>query len=352
MVETKGKDRRAFDIAKAALDSMMSHGVVPDPQNFTVWYEYCSGLNPDISAAIDAAINEKVAFTAERSRELYEQFFGLDQVANVVHETGHQIQEQVGEILASLGEAGRDQSAFGEKLAGITGQMSESMSSDAMSGLVRDVLQETRDIITKNATLESKLENSSREIETLQQDLGEVRREAMTDGLTGIANRKHFDLVLRKEATEAAESGEGLCLLLTDIDHFKKFNDTYGHRVGDEVLRVVARTLKDGVKGRDTAARYGGEEFAVILPQTSLQDAVTVADQIRVTLASRNLQNRKTGDSYGKVTLSIGVARYRPGESTDELVERADAALYRAKDAGRNRVETESVREQILGLAG
>ena len=346
------KDCRAYAIAKAALDSMIGHGVDPSPQNYTVWYEYCSGQNPAIGTAIDETIRDKIPFTAERSREIYERFSGFNEVAGLVQETGHQVREQVDEILASLGQAGRDQSAFGEKLAGFSDQLSEDMSSDAVAGTVGGILQETQDIMAKNAALEAKLEESSREIDNLQQHLGEMKREAMTDGLTGIANRKHFDLVLGSETTVAADSGDSLCLLLTDIDHFKNFNDTYGHRVGDEVLKVVARTLKDGIKGRDTPARYGGEEFAVILPQTSLEDAVTVADQIRVTLASRNLQNRKTGDSYGKVTLSIGVARYRPGESPDELIERADAALYRAKGAGRNRVETESVREQISGLAG
>ncbi len=151
-------------------------------------------------------------------------------------------------------------------------------------------------------------------------------------------------------AAEALQERDDLCLLLMDIDHFKKFNDTFGHQVGDEVLKVVARTLKEGVKGRDTPARYGGEEFAVILPQTSLKNAVVVAEQIRTTLASRKLQNRKTGADYGFVTLSIGVSKYRFGESLEALIQRADEALYLGKNRGRNRVVEESELESV-GLA-
>jgi len=115
-----------------------------------------------------------------------------------------------------------------------------------------------------------------------------------------------------------------------------------GHPVGDKVLRIVARSLREGLKGRDTSARYGGEEFAIILPQTRLKDAAIVADQIRQGLAARKIVNRQTDEDYGTVTLSIGVAEYRYGEPLTDLIRRADDALYRAKRSGRNRVELES----------
>ena len=340
------------EASKSALDLMARHGIEASPQNYTVFFGYCGGAEPAVARAVDQALKNEDGLAQDRIQEIYEKHFGFERHAGAVQETGQKIRSMVGEILDSLGEAGRDQSAFGEKLAGFSGKLTEGATGEDAGVLVQGILSETHEILAKNQALEARLNESSREIDDLREHLEEVQREAMTDALTGIANRKNFDFTLNQEIAAAAKTSKDLCLLLADIDHFKKFNDTYGHQVGDEALKVFARTLKDGVKGRDTPARYGGEEFAVILPETSLGDAVTVADHIRETLASRELQNRKTGDSYGKVTLSIGVARYRPGESLDALVERADAALYRAKDNGRNRVETETLEEQLASKAG
>ncbi len=173
----------------------------------------------------------------------------------------------------------------------------------------------------------------------MRDQLEDARREAMTDALTGIANRKMFDFVLRQCALDAMEIGEPLSLLMIDIDHFKQFNDTHGHHIGDQVLRLLAAVLKQSVKGQDTPARYGGEEFAVVLPQTTLANAVKLAEAIRVRVSRRSVINRATSQRLGSFTVSIGAAQFRPGEPLRLLVERADHALYAAKHAGRNRVE-------------
>jgi diguanylate cyclase len=142
--------------------------------------------------------------------------------------------------------------------------------------------------------------------------------------------------------------------MLTDIDYFKKFNDSYGHLTGDQVLRLVAIAVKQNVKGQDVAARYGGEEFAIVLPQTRLDDAMVLADQIRQTMRRRRIVRKETRDDFGTITLSIGAACYRPGEPLAEIVRRADAALYFAKNNGRNRAasETEVEKQPAAGRAG
>src|SRR5207245_4474569 len=131
--------------------------------------------------------------------------------------------------------------------------------------------------------------------------------------------------------------GEALSLMLTDIDQFKRFNDVFGHLTGDQVLRLVAHSVKQNVKGQDIAARYGGEEFAVLLPNTALRQALTVADHIRRAVMTKELMKRSTGEHLGRVTVSVGVAMLKPGDDTDSLIERADACLYAAKRNGRNR---------------
>jgi diguanylate cyclase len=129
---------------------------------------------------------------------------------------------------------------------------------------------------------------------------------------------------------------------MTDIDHFKNFNDTWGHLTGDQVLRLVAMSLKQNVKGQDVAARYGGEEFAVILPNTVLRAALTVGDHIRRAVMSKELMKRSTGQNLGRVTISLGCATAHKGDTAQSLIARADACLYAAKRNGRNRVICET----------
>ena len=136
----------------------------------------------------------------------------------------------------------------------------------------------------------------------------------------------------------AFANGQPLSLLMLDIDHFKSFNDSYGHLTGDQVLRLVGMSLRQTIKGQDITARYGGEEFAVVLPKTALRQALTVADHIRRAIMAKELRKKSTCEILGRVTISVGVSMLKPGDDTDSLIERADACLYAAKRNGRNRV--------------
>jgi diguanylate cyclase len=160
----------------------------------------------------------------------------------------------------------------------------------------------------------------------------------MTDGLTGLANRKCFDRKLEQAVETALETSTPLALIMADLDHFKEFNDKHGHPIGDQVLRIVGSALTQRVKGEDTAARYGGEEFGIILPMTSVGGAAALADDIRTTISSKKLIKKGGKTDYGVITMSLGATCYLPGEPLNEFIERADAALYQAKEYGRNRV--------------
>ncbi|HXF89855.1 MAG TPA: GGDEF domain-containing protein [Xanthobacteraceae bacterium] len=193
----------------------------------------------------------------------------------------------------------------------------------------------------ENRALEARLQASKREIQNLQTKLHIARCESLTDPLTQITSRKGFDQALETGITKAELARSPLSLLLIDIDHFKRFNDTFGHLVGDSVLRLVASVIKESVKGQDTAARYGGEEFAVILPNTSLADATTVAENIRTAVMSKEMVVRSTGQRLGRITISIGVAELHIDEFGKSLIARADRCLYAAKERGRNQVVSE-----------
>ncbi|MEX0299947.1 MAG: GGDEF domain-containing protein, partial [Kordiimonas sp.] len=205
---------------------------------------------------------------------------------------------------------------------------------------IQSMIMETKRFQKANEELQKKLEQSSEEIEFLQHNLVKAEKESYTDALTGIANRKKFDGKLTREMAKAENNGTSLCLAVGDIDFFKKFNDSYGHQVGDQVLRLVARSLHENVKGSDLAARYGGEEFALVLPNTEIDDAFKLVESIRTTIASRRIRNKKKDQDFGTVTLSLGIAQFKAGDVASDFLGRADAALYEAKNSGRNKTVT------------
>jgi diguanylate cyclase len=220
-------------------------------------------------------------------------------------------------------------------------------------------MAETRKMKLRSSALEKRFADSNDEIVELRRNLDEMRTAATTDALTGIANRKLFDIRIREYADDCARNGEPMTLLMGDVDHFKNFNDEHGHQVGDHghqvgdmVLRLVARTMAECVRGRDFVARYGGEEFVVLLPKTGLEGSFAVAENIRNTISSKRLALKSTGKTLGLVTISFGVAQFKPGETLEEFIARADGGLYAAKKHGRNRVESlEPMASEICRVA-
>jgi diguanylate cyclase len=217
-------------------------------------------------------------------------------------------------------------------------KLSTAVDRETVKPIVDMLVMATGEMRATNTALEERLTLSKTEISNLQQNLEAIRAESLTDPLTGLGNRKYFDRMIDVAVQNALANNEPLSLLMFDIDHFKSFNDSFGHLTGDQVLRLVSNSLKQTIKGQDITARYGGEEFAVVLPNTALRQALTVADHIRRAVMAKELKKKSTGEILGRVTISVGVSMLKPGDDTDALIERADACLYAAKRNGRNRV--------------
>jgi diguanylate cyclase len=238
--------------------------------------------------------------------------------------------------MAMIRAAAGNASSYSENLATVSQQLGAGADEPGVRAIVASLVHATKEMEKNNHALEERLAASKQEIDALQENLQTVRTESLTDPLTALANRKYLDEALLKAVGQAHAEGEPLSLLMMDVDHFKLFNDSYGHPIGDHVLRLVAMSMRQNVRGQDTAARYGGEEFVVVLPGTPLAGAITVADHIRCAVMSKELIRRSTGEHLGRVTISLGAAALRPGDTPQRLLERADSCLYAAKRKGRN----------------
>jgi diguanylate cyclase len=333
-------------LAKNAMQRMSEHEVPPTPDNFLVWYTYLSKGDADIVHRIDRMLETGQAFTADACNALYLRCVAFsddamdDKRDSALLSASTDMEQSVTHVMSLLAEAGADAERYSATLESAGGDLASAGAVGQVRSIVSNLVEETQRVADQNRKVNERLEQSNREIADLNVRIADVRKEAMCDALTGLQNRRAFDSQLQLAINESRDTGNSLSLLMLDIDHFKKFNDTHGHQLGDQVIKLVSRCLTDCTKGHDTAARYGGEEFAIVLPETELEGALAVASQICETVANQHIRRKSTGETLGNVTISIGAARFSGSEQPEELIERADTALYAAKNAGRNRVES------------
>jgi diguanylate cyclase len=349
MMATSGDEHeRTMAFAEIALGQIKALRQPATPRNFEVWYAYATGYHPSLNETINEILSRTGRLADSDIEKIYETYLSPIRLTDRIGKVGDRVIDEIDQVMAMVDAAVGSASNYSENLAGVSLHI-PSADREGLRGIVESLVQTAKEMEDVNHTLEERLSASKREINQLQENLETVRHESLTDPLTSLANRKFFDQALQEAISEAVSDNESMSLLMTDIDHFKTFNDTYGHLTGDQVLRLVALSVKQNVKGQDIAARYGGEEFAIILPNTVLRSAATVADHIRRAVMSKELMKRSTGEHLGRITISIGVATLRRDDSVQSLIGRADACLYAAKRAGRNRVICETDPEVTTG---
>ncbi|MEM7043923.1 MAG: GGDEF domain-containing protein [Pseudomonadota bacterium] len=331
------------EISRAVIAKLDELCVSMTPENYAVWYHDIANANPDLSKTLRLIEAQGKPISNDICAQVYQRFYGSGQQTRLIDETCERMEKTMNRILSQMGSVATGSNEYGQALEGFQSQLTEPESVSQVRDMLKEMLSETRNMQDRTRQLEQALDESTKELASISDHLVAARQQALTDGLTGIANRRCFDERLEQLTIEATRDDEPLCLLIGDIDHFKSFNDTHGHRVGDKVLKQVALTLTQCIKGRDLAARYGGEEFAVILPQTDMEGAEKVSEQIRQSIAKKKIKMKSSGETLGAITISIGASQYVPGESLSALVDRADQGLYRAKREGRNRTVTELI---------
>jgi diguanylate cyclase len=334
--------KRALGYASTAMALLKRGSIPPYPQFFELLYTYATGVNIALNARMNSIFKDGEQPTIDIAQRLYDEFLRANDVDDRITSVSQRMSARIEAVHDAIDSAMATANSYSGSLRTATGDLENGVDSTALKAMSLRLLKETRRMQDTNRRLEQQLVASRDDIESLQRDLDEVRRESLLDPLTKIFNRKCFDEGLVKAIEEAVSNGEPLSLVMLDIDHFKAFNDVFGHQTGDQVLRLVAMTLKSNTKNRDLAARYGGEEFAAILPSTDLNSATALCESVRKAIHAKELLKRSTNEKLGRITASFGVASLQPTDTAASFIERADRCLYAAKHAGRNKVVSET----------
>jgi diguanylate cyclase len=328
---------RSAELLRLALAHMGRCEAAFNPITFTVCYEYAAGINPRLTEALDSLQAGGQAVDDAAMLQLYQAHIRPPDGEAVAH-IGLQMQQVMRHVAQSATQAGLRAGAYGEQLSGLSRDLAQ-QGGEPLAPRLNELLAGTADMQTAVQALQRQVQTSQFEIERLRGDLNHARDEALQDALTGVLNRKGFDRHLAQLLDEQHGPLASHCLLMFDIDHFKQVNDNHGHVVGDRVIQAVAEILRStAAVTSGAAARYGGEEFAILLPKTTLDRSTQVAEDVRLRTKAMKIRDRRTHDVLLTVTLSGGVAALQPGDDAAALVQRADAALYRSKQAGRDRV--------------
>src|SRR5262249_14067108 len=350
----KGLDEheRTMAFAEVALGQIRSLRQTATPRNYEIWNIYATGYNAPRNKIINETLAGHGKLTEADLEQIYETYLSHLKTTNRIDKVGARVIGEIDDVMRLIADALGMSTSYDASLSGASEKLRTARSAEQVKTIVESLLRSTHEMRETNKALEQRLSLSKNEISNLQQSLEAIRAESLTDPLTGLGNRKYFDRMIETAVQNALTNGEPLSLLMFDIDHFKSFNDSYGHLTGDQVLRLVGMSLKQTIKGQDITARYGGQEFAFGRPTTGLRQALTVADHIRRAVMAKELKKKSTGEILGRVTISVGVSMLKPGDDTDSLIERADACLYAAKRNGRNRVICEADPEYSVERRG
>jgi len=338
-VHYKEKAGQSAEVMRMVLPRIAQHGGHYAPTAYSVWYEHMAGLNPALSAAMQAALAQGDAGGLDLA--LLENLFA-EHVVGRDAEAMEQLQHSIGELLQRMAgvasACGDDAARHTESLAQAERELQGVQDVRGLSRIVQALVASTSEARRHSEQMRAEVEVSRATVQQLRDHLGALQNEALTDPLTGLLNRRGLQREFARLFEAAPADFERCGVLIADIDHFKRINDNYGHAFGDQVIRAAGQATSQIVKGRDLIARWGGEEFLILLPETPRAGAMTLAELVRAAFAKVRIRRAGSEEYLEKLTLSLGVAMPLPGESLDKAIARADAALYKAKYAGRNRV--------------
>ncbi len=269
MAKVPDEHERTMAFAEIALAQIKSLRQSAIPRNYEIWYVYATGYNSPLNKIINETLARNGKLTEADLEQIYETYLSQIKITDRIDKVGARVIGEIDGVVKLINDALGMSASYDDSLSGATQKLAVAEHRDQVKAIMESLVKSTRQMRGTNKALEERLTLSKTEISNLQQSLEAIRAESLTDPLTGLGNRKYFDRSIDRAVQNALANGEPLSLLMFDIDHFKSFNDSYGHLTGDQVLRLVGMSLKQTITGQDITARYGGEEFAVVLPNTA-----------------------------------------------------------------------------------
>ncbi|MCP4597000.1 GGDEF domain-containing protein [Neptuniibacter sp.] len=332
-------NNQAAEYLRQAVPLMVKHNIPPNPLNYALWYTYVSDRVPELNAQLDKTLTTYGTCPTMLSEQLFR-----DHMIKSEIQGSEDIQASLISLINDLhehaGDAAKESENFSEVLEDSLSnleQAEDGESSLPLESIIQALYSHTKKVSETTRLFQNRMTEAQAEIESLKQELNKTRQDAQVDPLTNLFNRRAFDAEL-VQLTGITDPQVVTSFVLVDIDHFKRFNDTYGHLMGDKVLQYVGKLLKETCPEPMLPVRFGGEEFAILLPGTNKEAAAAIAEQIRSKIQAIRIKQKKSGEVISSITASFGVSQLISGEEAEQLVERTDKALYKAKDSGRNQV--------------
>jgi diguanylate cyclase len=327
--------REAAALLKQAVPLMVRHNIAPNPVHYALWYTYSKGQDPELNRHLDRIVRDFDGCPPESATRLFREYIIRDELEDVRAEQ-QQVISLVDGMERDVSRSVKGSLNFQNRLGQCLEMLDEPVS-DRLPGILSELQQSTRLMQSQQEHFLSQLHSAQNEIKSLRHKLERAQLAATLDGLTELLNRTAFTRLLEQALGKHAQ---GVALVMLDIDHFKQFNDQYGHPLGDRVLQHVGQVLRDALPANAFAARYGGEEFCVVLEECAdLDRACAFAEQLRLKVQSLRIKARGTDTILDTITASFGVAFVQPGDNLESLLTRADDGLYQAKRNGRNQVQ-------------
>ncbi|MEW8029655.1 MAG: GGDEF domain-containing protein [Candidatus Thiodiazotropha sp.] len=325
-----------------ATELLIRYNIPITPVCYHVAYEYVSQRHGELTRKIDAQLTKTGHLDSHFLFHLFENSCLQGSQSDKLDEHLADLHNLLFKVLEGVTNNCSQTDLFNETLLNQRHALDANPGLEDLRGIAQTLMQATTQAMQNNRLLRDHLQSAEEQSLSLQSEVKKLRDEISTDALTGLFNRRALNKRMNELVEAHSDASTPFSILMLDIDHFKRFNDNFGHVIGDEVIRRVGLIMRDQLRDVDFPARYGGEEFTVLLPEADITHAVSIAQSIHQSVAKLILIKRSTKEKLPSVTVSVGAASYRRGDSPESLLERADQALYQAKEAGRNRIVSEA----------